>query len=78
MMTATLLTSKTPPANDCPEYDTDPNPNKAPVQEFWGCGVPLYCHYSQVHSVRVPYISQIELFNFLLGIIITIKYNYLH
>ena len=39
---------------------------------FGGCGVPLYCHYSQVHSrvvvlVRIQCVVQI---NLLLGIII--------
>ena len=39
--------------------------------QFWSygeCGEPLHCHYSQVHSevvalIRVPSVSQVEIFN---------------
>ena len=31
-------------------YETKQSDGGAPVQKLWECGVPLYCHCSQVHS----------------------------
>ena len=41
----------TPHPNECPGYDTKQSDGEVPVTlELGECGVPLYCHRSQVHS----------------------------
>ena len=34
----------------CPGYDYKLFDSKAPVSEFWKCGLLFHCHYFQVHS----------------------------
>ena len=36
--------------NECPEYETKLFDDVAPLLELWGCGVPFYRHYFQIHS----------------------------
>ena len=38
-----------PQPNGCPEHDMKPSDDVALVLEFWECGEPVHCHYSQVH-----------------------------
>ena len=66
-----LHSGKTPISNKCSGYDIKQSDGEASVLKFGECGVFFYYHYSQVYSVRVPPMNQIELFNLLFEIIIS-------
>ena len=71
--TVSLQRGKTSP-NECPGYDTKPFDGAAPVLELGEMWCTLHCHYSLVYSdpVRVPYVGQIELFNHLLYLTLSV------
>ena len=73
------MSTKTPLPKKCPVYATKPSDGEVPVLELWGMwstlSLPLLSGLfwsGMVVSVRVLSMSQIELSNLLLGIIIII------
>ena len=72
MLTASVQKGKTS-CNKFPGYDTIPPDGGAPVQELWGMGttpslssLPCSIWPRELVPIRVPFMAQTEVFNYLL------------